>query len=81
MFLSLSTFDIAIFSFICQVTTNSTSVVIQNLSAYTAYKFDVVARYVNLLYPHELVGIPSDVVTVVEWTSEDGKLLSLCIIF
>jgi hypothetical protein len=42
------------------------------LTAYTAYKFDVVARYVNLLYPHELVGIPSDVVTVVEWTSNSN---------
>ena len=68
-----------LFSFICQVTTNNTSVVIQNLTIYTAYKFDVVAHYINLLYPHELVGIPSDKVSVVEWTSQDGKLLLLCI--
>jgi len=55
------------------MTTSNTSVVINNLDSYTVYKFDIVAFYTDLIHPTERVGLPSDSVSVLTRTSQDGR--------
>ena len=61
------------------MTTNNTSVVISNLDTYTVYKFNIVGFYADLIHPTERVGLPSDSVSVLVRTSQDGRYLILYI--
>ena len=61
------------------MTTNNTSVVINNLDTCTVYKCNIVGFYTDLIHPTELVGLLSDSVSVLVRTSQDGRYLILYI--
>ena len=55
------------------MTTSNRSVVINNLDTYTVYKFDIVGFYTDLINSTKRVGLPSDSVSVLVRTSQDGR--------